>query len=240
VTTHNAAEFHPAQDNVFARIAGRYDRLCDVFSLGIHRLWKCTMARRMAAHPGAVVLDAASGTGDIPLRLMRGFGAAMRGRRLLVTDICPQMLGQARGKLAPYAVEIAVHDCERLDAIAPGSIDLYSISFGMKICDRHRAMEEALRVLKPGGTFFCLEAARIPVPFLHRAYLRYMEWCLPLIGRIASGGDPSTYFYLLKGVREFPDQQAFADELRAAGFTDVAWRNLTFGIVALHEATKPC
>jgi ubiquinone/menaquinone biosynthesis C-methylase UbiE len=61
-----------------------------------------------------------------------------------------------------------------------------------------------------------------------------------LIGRIASGGDPSTYGYLLKGVREFPDQEAFADELRAAGFADVVYHNLTFGIVAIHEATKPC
>ena len=239
MTAQNASEFRPGEDNVFARIAGRYDRLCDVFSLGIHRLWKRAIARRMAAHPGAMVLDAASGTGDIPLRLMRGFPQRMRGRTLLVTDLCPQMLAVAREKLAPYAAEIAVHDCERLEHIAPASIDLYSISFGMKICDRARVMAQAFRVLKPGGTFFCLEAARIPVPFIHALYLRYMEWCLPLIGRIASGGDASTYLYLLKGVREFPSQRDFAQELRDAGFTDVVYRNLTFGIVAIHDATKP-
>jgi ubiquinone/menaquinone biosynthesis methyltransferase len=225
VTAPNAAAFRPAEDNVFARIAGRYDRLCDVFSLGIHRLWKRAIARRMAAHPGLVVLDAASGTGDIPLRLLRGFPQSMRGRRLLVTDLCPQMLAIAKAKLAAYPAEIAVADCECLAGIAPDSIDLYSISFGMKICDRHRVVAEALRVLRPGGTFFCLEAARIPVPFVHAAYLRYMEWCLPLIGRIASRGDASTYNYLLNGVREFPAQRAFADELRAAGFTDVVYRN---------------
>ena len=239
MTAQNAAEFHPAEDNVFARIAGRYDRLCDIFSLGIHRLWKRAIARRMAAHQGTVVLDAASGTGDIPLRLMRGFSEAMRGRTLLVTDLCPQMLAKAREKLAAYATDIAVHDCERLDRISSDSIDLYSISFGMKICDRQRVMTEAFRVLRPGGTLFCLEAARIPVPIIHAAYLRYMEWCLPLIGRIASGGDPSTYGYLLKGVREFPAQREFAEELRAIGFKDVTYRNLTFGIVAIHEATKP-
>jgi demethylmenaquinone methyltransferase / 2-methoxy-6-polyprenyl-1,4-benzoquinol methylase len=235
----NAAKFSPDEDDVFARIAGRYDRLCDIFSLGIHRLWKRAIARRMAAHPGATVLDTASGTGDIPLRLMRGFPDKMRGRTLLVTDLCPQMLAIARTKLAPYPTQIAVHDCEQLARIASASVDLYSISFGMKICDRARVTAEALRVLKPGGTFFCLEAARIPVPFVHAAYLRYMEWCLPLIGRIASGGDPSTYGYLLKGVREFPSQRDFAQELREAGFTDVVYRNLTFGIVAIHEATKP-
>ena len=240
LTTHNAADFRPAEDNVFARIAGRYDRLCDIFSLGIHRLWKRAIARRMAAHPGMIVIDAASGTGDIPLRLMRSFPEAMHGRMLLVTDLCAQMLAMAEKKLTPYPTQIGVHDCERLERIAPESIDLYSISFGMKICDRHRVMAEAYRVLKPGGMLFCLEAARIPAPFVHAAYLRYMEWCLPLIGRIASGGDPSAYGYLLKGVREFPDQEAFADELRAAGFADVVYRNLTFGIVAIHEATKPC
>jgi len=235
----NAATFDPARDNVFARIAGRYDRLCEIFSLGIHRLWKRAIARQMASHPGLVVLDAASGTGDIPLRLMRGFQESMQGRTLLVTDLCPQMLAIAQRKLARYPTQLAVHDCEQLEHLASDTIDLYSISFGMKICDRHRAMAEAFRVLRPGGTFFCLEAARIPVPIIHAAYLRYMEWCLPLIGRIASGGDPSTYGYLLQGVREFPAQHDFADELRAAGFTNVTYRNLTFGIVAIHEATKP-
>lgn len=239
MTAHNAAEFQPGEDDVFARIAGRYDRLCDIFSLGIHRLWKRAIARRMAAHPGTTVLDAASGTGDIPLRLMRDFPRAMRGRTLLVTDLCPQMLAIARQKLGAYPAEIAVHDCERLQDIASGSIDLYSISFGMKICDRQRVMAQALRVLKPGGTFFCLEAARIPLPRVHALYLRYMEWCLPLIGHIASDGDPSTYGYLLRGVREFPAQREFAAELRDAGFTEIVYRNLTFGIVALHEATKP-
>jgi demethylmenaquinone methyltransferase/2-methoxy-6-polyprenyl-1,4-benzoquinol methylase len=236
----NAAIFDPSTDDVFARIAGRYDRLCDIFSLGIHRLWKAAIAARMAGHPGAVILDAASGTGDIPLRLLRGFGGAMQGRTLLVTDLCPQMLAIARDKLAPFAgaARLAVLDCETLDGIESDSVDLYSISFGVKICDRARVMAGALRVLKPGGTFFCLEAARIPVPWIHAAYLAYMEWCLPLIGRIASGGDASTYDYLLRGVRGFPAQEAFAEEMRNAGFRDVRYKNLTFGIVAIHEATK--
>jgi ubiquinone/menaquinone biosynthesis methyltransferase len=236
----NAAIFDPSTDDVFARIAGRYDRLCDIFSLGIHRLWKAAIVSRMAGHPGEVILDAASGTGDIPLRLLRGFADGMQGRTLVVTDLCPQMLAIAQVKLAPFAqrARLAIIDCETLDGIDSNSIDLYSISFGMKICDRARVTAQALRVLKPGGTFFCLEAARIPVPWVHSAYLRYMEWCLPLIGRIASDGDASTYGYLLRGVREFPAQEAFADEMRAAGFSDVRYKNLTFGIVAIHEATK--
>lgn len=233
----NAAVFVPQADNVFARIAGRYDRLCDVFRLGIHRLWKAHMARHMAAHDGAIVFDAASGTGDIPLRLMR---RGSRAREIWVTDLCPEMLAIAETKLRGHPqVRMCVRDAERLVEVADGAVDLYSISFGMKIVDRARTVAEAFRVLKPGGTFFCLEAARVPVPLIHAAYLRYMDWCLPLIGWIASRGDRSTYGYLLRGVHEFPEQRVFAAELEAAGFTDVRYRNLTFGIVALHEARKP-
>jgi demethylmenaquinone methyltransferase/2-methoxy-6-polyprenyl-1,4-benzoquinol methylase len=233
----NAATFSSTRDNVFARIAGRYDRLCDLFSMGIHRLWKAHMARRMAAHDGAVIFDAASGTGDIPVRLMR---RGSRAREIWVTDLCPEMLAMAEAKLGGAAsVRVAVRNAERLTEVADGSVDLYSISFGMKIVDRAKVVAEAFRVLRPGGTLFCLEAARIPVPWVHAAYLRYMDFCLPLIGWIASGGDRSTYDYLLRGVHEFPDQQTFVQELEAAGFRDVRFTNLTLGIVALHEATKP-
>lgn len=241
-TSSNAAAFSPARDDVFARIAGRYDRLCDFFSLFAHRLWKARMAARIAATPGDVVLDAASGTGDIPLRVLRKLGkrsAAGWSKTLWVTDLCPQMLDMAREKLPIDGnVKFAVFDVHNLTEVAAGSVDIFSISFGMKICDRRRVMAEAFRVLKPGGTFFCLEAARIPVPALHALYLKYMDWCLPLIARLAVR-DHSAYDYLLRGVHEFPDQATFANEMAAHGFRDVAFENLTFGIVALHSGRKP-
>jgi ubiquinone/menaquinone biosynthesis methyltransferase len=237
----NAAAFDPARDNVFARIAGRYDRLCDLFSLRIHRLWKSAMARAIAAHPGAVVLDAASGTGDIPLRVLRRLGNGAAARTLWVTDLCPEMLAIAGRKLAGHgdAVRIAVADVSALQAFPAASVDLFSISFGMKICDRRRVLAEAFRVLKPGGTFFCLEAARIPFAPLHALYLAYMRWCLPVIARIATGGDAGAYDYLVRGIHEFPDQRAFCREMEGFGFRDVRFRNMTLGIVALHSGTKP-
>lgn len=237
--THlNAAGFRSERDDVFGRIAGRYDLLCDLFSVGMHRLWKRGMARRMSRHPGEVVLDVASGTGDIPLRLARRGG---RPRELMVTDISDNMLAMARRKLESCGVNLSfrILDAENLVELPDGSVDVYSISFGMKICDRARVVREAMRVLKPGGRFYCLEAARIPARWLHAVYLAYMSWCMPLIGRIATGGDASAYLYLLRGVREFPDQREFAGELRDAGFADVGWRNMTLGIVALHEGRKP-
>jgi ubiquinone/menaquinone biosynthesis methyltransferase len=234
----NAAGFEPHRDDVFARIAGRYDLLCDLFSLGMHRLWKRGMARQMSRHPGDVVLDVASGTGDIPLRLLRRGG---RPRELWVTDISNGMLDIAKRKLEGSGANLkfGVYDAERLSEVTSASIDVYSISFGMKICNRTEVVREAYRALKPGGYFYCLEAARIPWQWLHGLYLAYMGWCMPLIGRIATGGDASAYLYLLRGVRDFPDQRTFAAELEQAGFGEVSWRNMTFGIVALHVGRKP-
>lgn len=232
----NAAHFDPQADDVFGRIAGRYDRLCDVFSVFAHRLWKNRIATLMAREQGALALDVASGTGDIPVRLLRKGGGP---QRILVTDISTQMLAQARKKLAgAECVEFRTLDAHALD-LPDSSVDTYSISFGMKICDRARVMSEALRVLKPGGVFYCLEAARIPFEPLHRAYLLYMDWCLPLIARIATGGDSSAYNYLLRGVHDFPRQRDFAEEMRQHGFADVTYESLTFGIVAIHRGMKP-
>jgi demethylmenaquinone methyltransferase/2-methoxy-6-polyprenyl-1,4-benzoquinol methylase len=234
----NAAAFAPARDDVFSRIAGRYDLLCDLFSFGIHRLWKRRMARVIARHRGDIVLDLASGTGDIPVRLLGRGGAP---RELWVTDISEDMLAIARPKLEGLnaGIRFALLDAENLHQIADASIDVCSMSFGMKICDRQKVMREVARVLRPGGRFYCLEAARITVPGLHMLYLAYMSWCMPLIGRIATGGDRSAYLYLLRGVREFPAQKTLAAEFTAAGYTAVSWRNMTLGIVALHEAQKP-
>lgn len=243
-TPGNAAAFSPGTDNVFARVAGRYDQLCDIFSLYIHRIWKSRMAAKIAAHPAGTILDVASGTGHIPLRIQRIIGnrpGATPPEKLLVTDLCPEMLAIARAKLGDGDswLEFAIMDAHRLDDVESNSIDLYSISFAMKICDRGQVLCEAMRILKPGGIFFCLEAARIPNNFLHAAYLKYMDWCLPVIGRLAANGDPAAYGYLLHGIHEFPSQARFADELAAHGFEDVSFENMTLGIVALHIARKP-
>ncbi len=244
MATSNAADFSSETDDVFARVAGRYDRLCDIFSFFIHRIWKSRMANRIADEQASLILDVASGTGDIPRRLQRILRTRpdrARPNRLLVTDLCPEMLSIARKKLGSgdRYLEYAQLDAHALNEIESDSVDLYSISFAMKICDRSRVLHEAMRVLKPGGMFYCLEAARIPNRYVHAAYLTYMDWCLPAIGWLAADGDNSTYDYLLRGIHDFPSQKLFADELRSHGFEDVSFENMTFGIVALHAARKP-
>lgn len=236
----NSARFRPDHDDVFGRIADRYDRLCDVFSLGIHRLWKSRMAARIMSEEGRHLLDLASGTADIPCRLWRKLGPGATAWRIRVSDVSSPMLAIARGKLDALdaKVTLELQDATRIDA-PDGSIDIVSMAFGLKITDRLSVMAEARRVLRPGGVFLCLEASRIVVPGLHRLYLGYMVLCMPLIGRLATNGDASAYAYLLRGVHDFPDQRALAQELRSEGFTDVTFESLSLGIVALHRAVKP-
>lgn len=234
----NAASFQQRDDDVFSRIADRYDRLCDLFSLGIHRLWKQGMARRISQESGGVLLDLACGTGDIPVRVNRRSGGP---ERMIVSDTCPSMLELAAAKLAdsPRPVELRLLDAETLESVPDASIDIVSISFGMKICDRDRVIQSAFRVLKPGGRFFCLEASRLPSAHIHAIYLLYMDFCMPVIANLATGGDRSAYDYLLRGVHEFPGQEQLAAEITAHGFDRVSYKNFTGGIVALHEGCKP-
>jgi ubiquinone/menaquinone biosynthesis methyltransferase len=237
LSTTNAASFSSGADDVFGRIAGRYDVLCDLFSLGIHRYWKQRVATLIAAAPWDSMLDAAAGTGDVALRVLRR--DPQLARRITVSDISPAMLAIARRRIAPAAPAFAVMDACDLRDVADASFDLFSISLALKICDRARVMREAFRVLRPGGRFIALEASAIVLPWLHRLYLGYMNICMPAIGWLATGGDASAYRYLLKGVHDFPDAEGLAAELRAIGFTDVAFERLSLGIVAIHTARKP-
>jgi ubiquinone/menaquinone biosynthesis methyltransferase len=239
LNSSNAADFDAGTEDVFTRIAGRYDRLCDVFSVFAHRYWKSAMVRRIAQDPGSMLLDVASGTGDIALRVAASGGA--NPKRVIASDVCPAMLAIAKRKAATrrLSVDFRLLDAHRLSEIADESVDAYAISFGMKICDRPSVLKEALRVLTPDGTFYCLEASRIPVPAVHTAYLKYMDWCLPLIARIATDGDRGAYDYLLRGIHDFPGAPALAREMEAFGFENISYQYLTFGIVALHVARKP-
>jgi demethylmenaquinone methyltransferase/2-methoxy-6-polyprenyl-1,4-benzoquinol methylase len=236
----NAASFDATHDDVFSRIAARYDILCDLFSLGIHRRWKRRVAQRILAAPWQTMLDVAAGTGHISLRVIRGLDPA-QDRTCVVSDICPQMLAiaQRRAGTPTPAVEFRTLDAHHLASVPSESVDLYSISLGLKICDRHQVLREAWRVLRPGGTFISLEASEIPVAAVQRAYLAYMSVCMPIVGWAATGGDASAYHYLLKGVRGFPGAEDFAREVATQGFVDIVFERMSFGIVAIHVARKP-
>lgn len=238
-TPGNAGDFSWQQDDVFGRIASRYDRLCDLFSLGLHRLWKRRVARVIADEPWTTLLDGATGTGDIILRLLAHGRVA--GRTVIASDISEAMLARARQRLAchPARLQFEVLNLECMPSMADASVDAYSISLALKICDRPAALQEALRVLKPGGRLVVLEASTLRPAWLQRAYLAYMALCMPLLGWLATGGDASAYRYLLLGIRGFPSAEQLAAELEEMGFEEVGFERLSLGIVAIHTARKP-
>jgi len=237
---NNAADFHTQEDDVFGRIAARYDLLSDLFSFGIHRLWKRRVAALITTEPWTNLLDVAAGTGDVVLKVARRQGL-LPDQKIVASDISPQMLAIARRRATrlKVPVEFRVLDAHAMPSVADDSVDLYSISLGLKICERKLALREALRVLKPGGRFIALEASNIAMGWLHRAYLGYMAVCMPVIGWVATGGDASAYRYLLKGIQDFPTAEELAAELRDMGFAEVSFERLSLGIVAIHVARKP-
>ena len=236
----NAAEFDTQRDDVFGRIASRYDLLCDLFSLGIHRLWKQRVAQVIAGEHWSLLLDCATGTGDIILRILK-HTEIKQGQKIIASDISPQMLAIAQKRVgkANSFITFRVLDAHFMPEIPDESVDLYSISLGLKICERKKVLQEALRLLRPGSRLVVLEASSIKWRWLHRIYLLYMNLCMPVIGWIATGGDSSAYKYLLNGIEKFPTAEEFARELASLGFREISFERLALGIVAIHTARKP-
>lgn len=240
-TTVAAARKQGLVDQVFARVAGRYDLMNDVMSGGLHRLWKDAAVAWLAPPKGDApyhVIDVAGGTGDIALRILDAAGA---GAKVTVFDINAAMLAEGRRKAAERRV------AERLRFVqgngetlpfASESFDAYTIAFGIRnIPNIEAALAEAYRVLKPGGRFLCLEFSQVEMPVLDRIYDLYSFSAIPTMGRIVAG-DADSYRYLVESIRRFPDQETFAGLVRAAGFERVQYRNLSGGIAAMHSGWR--
>jgi demethylmenaquinone methyltransferase/2-methoxy-6-polyprenyl-1,4-benzoquinol methylase len=222
---------------MFSGIAGKYDHLNHLLSLGIDFYWWRRMARRSGAAPGKRFLDVAAGTGDSSLALAR------RGAEVVSTDFTLEMLKLGPGKFRQQGRDRLVWasvgaDAQRLPFHA-ASFDGITVCYGIRnVEDRPRAYREFLRVLKPSGRLTILEFSRPRYGWLRSLYDTYSRHILPRIGGWLSGSRDA-YDYLPASIRTFPDQPALAAELAAAGFDGVHWTDLTGGIVALHTAQKP-
>ena len=241
--THFGARDVPIEEKaglvrgVFESVARRYDLMNDVMSLGVHRLWKDAMMDWLAPRTGQRLLDVAGGTGDIAFRFL----TRAPGARAIVIDLTEEMLvaGRTRAKSDELADRIKwmVGDAMALP-FADATFDVYTISFGIRnVTDIKRALEEAFRVLKPGGRLMVLEFSQLPEPAAQRVYDAYSFNVIPRMGELIAD-DRDSYQYLVESIRRFPDQVAFADMIEAAGFDNVKYRNLSLGIAALHSGWK--
>jgi len=222
---------------LFTRVASNYDLMNDLMSAGVHRLWKDAMTDWLAPRPGQRLLDVAGGTGDIAFRFLK----RAPGATACVLDMTEGMLveGRARAEADRLAdrLDWVVGDAMALP-FPDASFDVYTIGFGIRNVTRiDAALSEALRVLRTGGRLMVLEFGRIPNPALQWAYDRYSFNVIPAMGQVVAG-DRDSYRYLVESIRQFPDQDSFAAMIGAAGFGQVRYRNLTFGVAALHSGWK--
>jgi demethylmenaquinone methyltransferase/2-methoxy-6-polyprenyl-1,4-benzoquinol methylase len=228
-------------DDVFHKVARRYDLMNDLMSGGLHRAWKADMVTAIDPPRGASAfhhLDVAGGTGDIAFRVIAAGGS---GTRATVADINAEMLGVGRERAAKQGLDDVVTFVEGNAEALPFSdrtYDAYSIAFGIRNVPRiEAALTESYRVLRPGGRFVCLEFSAVDVPGLDALYELYSTNVIPALGR-AIAGDAEPYRYLVESIRRFPKPNAFAAMIRDAGFRRVSHRVMSGGIVALHSGWR--
>ena len=228
-------------NDVFSKVAERYDLMNDLMSGGLHRLWKSDFVAALNPPRSETpfrLLDVAGGTGDIAIRALNNGGPNVSA---VICDINPEMLDVGRRRVADAGLTDRVSLTEGNAEALPfedKSFDAYTISFGIRnVTHIDKALAEAYRVLKRGGHFLCLEFSQVQVPVLDRIYDFHSFEIIPRLGKLAAG-DSQPYQYLVESIRKFPSQDRFADMIRAAGFQNVTYRNLTGGVAAIHSGWK--
>lgn len=223
-------------ERMFDHIAPAYDRLNHLMSLGIDRSWRRTALKWLRPHRPQQMMDVATGTGDFALLACR----MLRPQSLVGTDISEGMMQVARHKAREAGLDDRIRfrreDCEAL-TFSDASFDAVTVAFGIRNFEHlDRGLREMCRVLRPGGHLVILELStpdRFPMKQLYRIYSRL----IPLMGRLVSH-DRSAYTYLPQSIRAFPQGEVMSESIRRAGFSDVRFRRLTFGVCTLYMATK--
>ncbi|KAI0338953.1 ubiquinone/menaquinone biosynthesis methyltransferase UbiE [Trametopsis cervina] len=263
-TTHFGFQTVPEEQKeslvkgVFNSVASSYDVMNDAMSLGVHRLWKDEYVSSLK--PGAKgplrCIDLAGGTGDIALRILDHAREKYADRETTVdvVDINGEMLkeGYKRFKKTMYhntpQVAFIESNAQALpvEQFPDNTYDLYTIAFGIRNCTSvPDVLKEAYRVLKPGGTFACLEFSKVNNPLFNMLYDQYSFSVIPMLGSILAG-DRDSYQYLVESIRKFPSQPEFANMIQDAGFTTGglhegkggAWTDLWGGIACIHKGVK--
>ena len=221
---------------VFDSVANRYDLMNDLMSGGIHRIWKTAMVDWMAPQPHQKLIDLAGGTGDVSLRFLKSGGGSA-----CITDINHAMLNAGRTRQNFRNILNRLSWCVANAESLPFSsqiADFVTIAFGLRnITDRQSALNEAYRILKPGGRILCLEFSHVQSQPLAKLYDSWSFNVLPTMGQIITG-DSASYRYLAESIRTFPSKEILADMFAEAGFAQVRVRSLSAGIACIHSGWK--
>jgi demethylmenaquinone methyltransferase/2-methoxy-6-polyprenyl-1,4-benzoquinol methylase len=227
-------------DDVFHKVADRYDLMNDFMSMGLHRAWKDVLVSMVKPPRNRPFhhLDVAGGTGDVAFRVAEAGGPQTE---VTILDINGEMLrvGEARAekRRVPGHLKFVEANAEELP-FPDKSFDAYTIAFGIRNVPRiERALAEAYRVLKRGGRFLCLEFSSVNLPGLDKIYEAYSFTAIPAMGKAVTG-DGHPYRYLVESIRKFPHPEVFRDMIEDAGFKRASYTRLTGGVVAIHSGWK--
>jgi demethylmenaquinone methyltransferase / 2-methoxy-6-polyprenyl-1,4-benzoquinol methylase len=221
---------------IFSQIAPRYDLLNHLLSFNIDKAWRRTAIAALGWEraPNGVYVDLCAGTLDVAAELSRRPGFA---GRVIGADFAEPMLHAGVGKASPAIVSPVVADAVDLP-ISTKAASGVIVAFGIRnVADLDRGLREVHRVLAPGARFVILEFTTPRSSIVRGLYHLYFHHLLPQIGALVSG-HRTAYAYLPRSVANFPIEEKLADRMRAAGFVDVNWRTLTFGVAAIHTGTK--
>ena len=218
---------------MFDEVAAGYDRTNTVLSLGNDRLWRIATTRAVAPRPGQRILDLAAGTGASSVALARS------GAQVVAGDFSPGMIAEGRRRHGHVPNVTFVEADAMALPFADDEFDAVTISFGLcNVNDPKKALAEMLRVTAPGGKLVVCEFSHPQNAAFAGLYRFYNDRILPSLARVVSS-NVDAYDYLNESIKDWPDQVTLSSWIRDAGWSRVAHRDLTFGIVALHRAVKP-
>jgi demethylmenaquinone methyltransferase/2-methoxy-6-polyprenyl-1,4-benzoquinol methylase len=227
-------------DDVFHKVAGRYDLMNDLMSFGLHRAWKDALVAKVrpSLTRSFSHVDVAGGTGDVAIRIADAGGPLTT---VTLVDVNADMLRVAEDRAARRSFSsrlVFIEGNAEALPLADSRFDAYTIAFGIRNVPRiEAALGEAYRVLRRGGHFLCLEFSRVDLPGLERIYDAYSFAAIPALGKVVTG-DGAPYRYLVESIRKFPSPDSFAAMIAEADFARVDYTRLSGGIVAIHSGWK--